>query len=92
MAHGAFLYLVDGDRDSRRELAGRLATRGIETWPFDTAAGFLQLLDKLRPSRPSSSKLTARLTDTACSPGSIEVESWETRRGSPARIRSSASA
>jgi FixJ family two-component response regulator len=50
MAHGAFLYLVDGDRDSRRELAGRLATRGIETWPFDTAAGFLQLLDKLRPS------------------------------------------
>jgi two-component system response regulator FixJ len=50
MAQRAFLYLVDGDRDSRRELAGRLATRGIETWPFDTSAGFLQMLDKLRPS------------------------------------------
>ena len=50
MSKGAFLYLVDGDRDSRRELASRLADRGIETWPFDSAAGFLQLLDKLRPS------------------------------------------
>jgi len=50
MPEGAFLYLVDGDRDSRRELAGRLVERGIETWPFDTAAGFLQMLDRLRPS------------------------------------------
>ena len=50
MPEGRFLYLVDGDRDSRRELTGRLAERGIETWPFDDAAGFLQLLDKLRPS------------------------------------------
>ena len=50
MSEGAFLYLVDGDRDSRRELASHLAERGIETWPFETAAGFLQMLDKLRPS------------------------------------------
>jgi FixJ family two-component response regulator len=50
MPEAPFLYLVDGDGESRRELTGRLAERGIETWPFDTAAGFLQLLDKLRPS------------------------------------------
>lgn len=50
MSDVAFLYLVDGDRNARRSLAGQLAERGIETWPFDTAAGFLQLLDKLRPS------------------------------------------
>lgn len=50
MSEGAFLYLVDGDRDSRRELASQLAERGLETWPFDTAAGFLQMLDKLRPA------------------------------------------
>lgn len=50
MPDPAFLYLVDGDRDSRRDLAGRLADRDIETWPFDTAAGFLRMLDKLRPS------------------------------------------
>lgn len=50
MPERAFLYLVDGDRDSRRELASRLADGDIETWPFDTAAGFLQILDKLRPS------------------------------------------
>lgn len=50
MPDGAFLYLVDGDRNARRDLTGLLAGRGIETWPFDSAAGFLQLLGKLRPS------------------------------------------
>lgn len=50
MSHPAILYLLDGDRESRRVLAGQLAGRGLETWPFDTVSGFLQMLDKLRPS------------------------------------------
>lgn len=50
MSGGAILYLVDGDRESRREMTSRLAERGMEAWPFDTAAGFLLMLDKLRPS------------------------------------------
>jgi two-component system response regulator FixJ len=50
MPEYASIYLVDGDRSSRRMLAPRLDRRGFEVWPFDSVDRFLAVVDTLRPS------------------------------------------